>query len=365
MTAYDSKLSPGDAKNSILAACADTFAMVGTTATFLNDVTPMEQCPDKSGAATGIPDMPVVQTEPVQQCSRVSYSVLPAGYTCPYSGTGERAYATSSGPFDYYLKHNKDLHGVWVIPKDLPSTISASMPGFRASQEIGIKRDAEVGASGLDTQSAYTAIAQTIKEKGSTYARNGLDYKGSVFLRKESQIQGVNTVKVWDCSLQCYDPRFITEGGSAVEGQYTWMSFLPFEDKGSNDTLDAFLKYDKTPDGFGAQAFAAGELFAQVANDIVADKGPNGLTRGGRPRRVEEHQAVRCRWVHPADRRRCQDGICVLRDDAGQERQVRTGQPHQARHLRLHGEGDHDHDRSAQGVPGVTPAGGSGPGMRR
>ena len=91
VTAYDSKLSPGDAKNSILAACADTFAMVGTTATFLNDVTPMEQCPDKSGAATGIPDMPVVQTEPVQQCSRVSYSVLPAGYTCPYSGTGERA----------------------------------------------------------------------------------------------------------------------------------------------------------------------------------------------------------------------------------------------------------------------------------
>ena len=168
---------------------------------------------------------------------------------------------------------------MWVIPKDLPSTISASMPGFRASQELGIKRDAEIGASGLDTQSAYTAIAQTIKEKGSTYARNGLDYKGSVFLRKESQIQGVDTVKVWDCSLQCYDPRFITEGGTAVEGQYTWMSFLPFEDKGSNDTLDAFLKYDKTPDGFGAQAFAAGELFAQVANEIVADKGPNGLTR--------------------------------------------------------------------------------------
>ena len=53
-------------------------------------------------------------------------------------------------------------------------------------------------------------------------------------MRKEAQVQGVNTVKVWDCSVQCYDKRLIQEGGSAVEGQYVWLNFLPFEDKGSN-----------------------------------------------------------------------------------------------------------------------------------
>ena len=92
-------------------------------------------------------------------------------------------------------------------------------------------------------------------------------------------MQGVDTVKVWDCSLQCYDQRLISEGGSSVEGQYMWISFLPFEDKGSNDTLDNFLKYDQKPDGFGAQAFLAGELFAGVVNDIVAADGPNAITR--------------------------------------------------------------------------------------
>ena len=277
---YDSKLSPSDAKNAVLSACTDAFVMVGTTATFLNDVTPLEQCPDKTGAITGLPDLALLQTEPAHQCSAISFVVLPTVGSCPYSGTGDRTFQVSSGPFRYYLdKVSPDLHGVWVIPKDLPSTISSSMPGFRASQEMGIKLDAEVGASGLDTQSAYTSIAQLIKDKGSTYGRNGLDYKGTVFLRKEAQIQGVDTVKVWDCSVQCYDQRLITEGGDAVEGQYVWLSFLPFEDKGSNPTLDNFLEYDAKPDGFGAQAFAAGELLGSVIDGIVAADGPNGITR--------------------------------------------------------------------------------------
>ena len=99
---------------------------------------------------------------------------------------------------------------------------------------------------------------QAIKTHNSTYARNGADYVSTVFLRKEAQVQGVNTVKVWDCSLQCYDQRLITQGGSAVENQYVWLSFLPFEDKGSNAELDNFLKYDKKPDAFGAQAWVAG-----------------------------------------------------------------------------------------------------------
>jgi len=42
---------------------------------------------------------------------------------------------------------------------------------------------------------------------------------------------------------------------------------------GSNEMLDAFIKYNKKPDGFGAQAFLAGELFAGVVNDIVAADG--------------------------------------------------------------------------------------------
>jgi Periplasmic binding protein len=278
----DSKLSPDDAKNSVAAACGDSFALVGTTALFLNDMTAAENCKDKQGAATGLPDLSVVQTNPEEQCSPVSYNVLPPGSSCPYSGEGERTFRVGTTQFDYYLKKfpKDSLHGVWIIPADLPSTIAASMPGFRVSQRLGIKLDAEFGASGLSVQSAYTPFAQAIKQHKSTYARNGLDYKGTVFMRKESQVQGVDTVKVWDCSVQCYDRRLLTEGGSAVEGQYVWLNLLPFEDKGHNDTLDTILQYNPKSDGFGALAWVAGELFTRAVNDIVAKDGPNAVTRG-------------------------------------------------------------------------------------
>ena len=59
--------------------------------------------------------------------------------------------------------------------------------------------------SSLSPQSAYTPYIQAIKSNKSTFARNGSDYVCNVFFRKEAQVQGVNTVKVWDCSLQCYD----------------------------------------------------------------------------------------------------------------------------------------------------------------
>lgn len=279
--AYDSKLSADDAKNSLTSACDTSLALVGTTALFLNDVKPIETCKDRAGEATGITDFAVLQTEPAQQCSQWDFAVLPGQGSCPYSGSGKRDYTVADGPFRYFLgEYGADaLHGVWVIPSDLPSTITSSMPGFRYSQQIGIGLDAEFGLSGLSTQSSYTPVVQAIKDNESTYARVGLDYKGTVFLRKEAQVQNVTSVKVWDCSVQCYDPRLITEGGAAMEGQYVWINFLPFEDKGANPTLDAFLEYDKKPDGFGAQAWSTAEAFAEVVNRIVAADGPNGITR--------------------------------------------------------------------------------------
>jgi len=279
----DSKLSPTDAGNAVSAACSTSLGLVGTTALFLQDVSSMESCKDKTGAATGIPDIAVTQTEVAQQCSKVSFAALPTGSACPYRGTGLRLFRVGHTTDDYYFKQfgATSLHGVFVVPKDLPSTITASMPLFRASNRMGIKSDAEFGESGTAIQTDYTQVVQAIKAHKSTYARNGLDYKGTVLERKEAQVQGVDTVKVWDCSTQCYDKRLIQEGGSAVEGQYVWINFLPFEDKGANATLDGFLKYDKAPDGFGAPAFIAGMIFTQAVNDTIKahDGDPNSITR--------------------------------------------------------------------------------------
>jgi ABC-type branched-subunit amino acid transport system substrate-binding protein len=278
----DSKLSADEAKNGITSACGNSVVLLGTTALFLNDMRPAEGCKDKAGVATGIPDLPVLQTEPVEQCSPISFAVIPNGASCPYSGKGVRTYKAVTPAIEWFKKNvTADLHGVFVVPDDLPSTITSSTPIFTAIQRDGVKQDAQFGASGLFTQSQYTPIVQSIKSHNSTWVMNGLDFAGTLKMRKEALAQGVNSVKVWACSLQCYSPNFIVQGQAAVENQYAWLQFLPFEDKGSNKTLDAFLQYDTKPDGFGLQAFAAGMLFQQVVENIVAKGGPNSITRKG------------------------------------------------------------------------------------
>src|SRR5262249_39329371 len=93
----------------------------------------------------------------------------------------------------------------------------------------------------------------------------------------------VNTVKVWDCGLQCYDRRLLAEGGNAVEGQYVTLFFVPFEEAKQNKSVDNYLKNvggrDKA-DGFGAQAWTAGLFFRDVANSVVQGGGKEGLTGG-------------------------------------------------------------------------------------
>jgi ABC-type branched-subunit amino acid transport system substrate-binding protein len=279
--AADSKLTADDAQNAVTTACRNSVALVGTTALFLDSMKAAESCKDRAGKPTGIPDLAVIQTYPVEQCSPISFAALPIGGECPYSGEGVRKYREQTVTPNYYFKQfGKDaLHGVYLVPSDLPSTISSSTPLFATEVQLGIKEDKQFGVSALTPQSGYTPYIQAIKNNKATFARDGSDYVSNVFLRKEAQTQGVDSVKVWDCSLQCYDARFLSTGGSAVENHYVWLSFLPFEDKGSNPELDSFLQYNKKPDAFGAQAWVAGEIFATAVNNIVAKDGPNGVTR--------------------------------------------------------------------------------------
>ena len=136
--------------------------------------------------------------------------------------------------------------------------------------------------SGFASQPDYTQIADAIKTHNSNYARNGLDYSGTLYERKEAAAQGVSSVKIWDCSVQCYDQRLISAANGATEGQYVWLNILPIEDgPNANPELAAFLKYDQKPDGFGEQAWVAGEIFAAAVRNAMSanNNDPNAITR--------------------------------------------------------------------------------------
>jgi ABC-type branched-subunit amino acid transport system substrate-binding protein len=279
----DSHLSADEARNAVIRACQEDFAMVGTYALFLNNVQPLEQCVDKAGQAVGLPDVATGQTEVAHQCSQMSFAIIASGLDCATKDQHPQTYSARVGQIQYYKKNNKGLHGIWVLPSDLKSTINSTTPVATGDVKAGVKADEDFfKVLGSATQSDYTPVAQSIKQHNSTYAQSIADYRSSVQLRKESKVQGVSSVKVWDCALQCYDAKFLSEGGADVEGQYASLFFVPFEEAKQNKSVDAFLKAvggKSKAEGFSAQAWTAGLFFRDVVNNVVNANGNNGLTR--------------------------------------------------------------------------------------
>ena len=278
---YDSQLDANKARNAIIEACTKDFAVVATSALFLNNVDDLVGCKDAKGAATGLPDYPVVTTEVVQQCSPVSHSINPPILDCATKDQHPQTYRGSLGATKYYLdKFGKNaLHGVFIYPSDIASAKNSQVPAFTAQQQAGIKQDATFDVSARAQQSAYTPFVQAIKDNQSTYARHGGNDAGVVSLMKEAKLQGVNTVKVWDCSLQCYDKTILA--APETEGLYVWTLFLPLDETKSNKMLANYVKYmgaDKA-DGFGAQGWASGILLRDAVKKAADTAGNENITR--------------------------------------------------------------------------------------
>lgn len=282
----DSKLNPNETRNAQIAACEKAFAMVGTSAVFLTSVDDMRNCKDSTGAATGIPDIPFVTTALVHQCSDQSFPMAPPQVLCETKDQNPQTFqANVARGYYFQKKYGDDLHGVYVFGSDSKSARDASFASLGQLRAIGIASDEDFDRSGFAQQPEYTPVVQAIKNHDSNYAQCTGAYTCTVLLRKEAAIQGVtDQVKVWDCSVQCYDRKFLAEGGRDVEGQYVDTLFLPFLDPKelkANKMLANFVKYTGKGkvDGFGAYAWSAGVAFRDAVNAVVEKDGVNGLTR--------------------------------------------------------------------------------------
>ncbi len=281
----DSKLSADESTNAIIKACSQDFALVGTSAIFLNKMTDMEGCANKAGAAIGIPDLAVVSTEVAQQCSKTTYAVNSPSLICSTQDQHPQTYQANVGrTFYYQSKYKKKLHGGYIYSGDLKSAENANRGSMAEMQHAGkgIKPDYQETVGSTATQPAYTPLVQQLKDKSSNYAQSGATFNSTVLLRREAKLQGVGgSGFVWDCTLQCYDKQLLKQGGSDVNDQYVSLLFLPFEEAHSNKTLANFIKYTgpKLATGFGIQAYASGLLVSQAIQKIVKTAGVNGVTR--------------------------------------------------------------------------------------
>jgi substrate-binding family protein len=279
----DSHLSADDARNAVIKACSEDFALVGTVALFLNNVDDMIACTDKTGAATGIPDIAAIMTEVVQQCSPVSFGINPGQIDCSTKDDHPQTFRANQGSVKYYQREiDKNLHGAFVYSNDLKSAAVGGLTLARGSQAGGVKRDNETGISARAPQSAFTPVVQQMKDAGSNYALNSGPFSAMVALRKEAKLQGINLNDVvWDCFSNCYDKRFIEQGGADVDGQYVTLTALPFNEAKANKALASYIKFagKDNVDGFGTYAWLDGLLFRDAVNAIAKRDGVNGLTR--------------------------------------------------------------------------------------
>jgi Periplasmic binding protein len=250
---------------------------------FVNNVDDIEGCVDQAGNATGLPDIAVVTTEVVQQCSPTTFGINPPTLVCDTETEHPQTYQANAGRAYYYQKKfGKDLHGTFIFSADLKAANNANRASMTQMQTVGIKADEEVDISARAPQSEYTPVIQTMKDNNSNYAQSGSAFNSTVALRKEAKLQGLTDPDIiWDCTLQCYDRRLIEQGGADVEGQYVSLLFLPFEEANTNKELKAYVNTvgKDNIDGFGAQAWASGVLFQQAVESIVEKDGVNGITR--------------------------------------------------------------------------------------
>ncbi|MYB08487.1 MAG: ABC transporter substrate-binding protein [Acidimicrobiia bacterium] len=279
---HDSAINPTETTNGFLVACEEAFALVGTTALFALDTTDLQSCPDAAGNDIGVPDFAYITTEPPHQCSVVTFATSRPNSECPYAGTGPRAVQSQVGHVQWLLENvESNLNGVYLVPSDLPSTIASTMPQLRSFQELGIVIDGEPGVSGFTTQSEYGAYIQVMRDADSNFAYTGSDDQSMIKWRSEAEAQGLDVDSIiWMCQLACYTPSFL-EAGDVIENTYIWLWFLPIDEVDHNQELADFMQFidNDFPPAWAAGSWADGVLFEQVVNNIVAEGGPNAVTR--------------------------------------------------------------------------------------
>jgi hypothetical protein len=284
---YDSKLNPNEARNGTIQGCGNDLALVGTSALFLTQVDDIVNCVDKAGQPVGIPDLSAVTTGVPESCMPMAFPAYGTAIDCASITQNPQSFYGNQGPAKWELSKSKGgLHGPTIVGNDTKDASRGGTILGLTAQEAGIKLDQGdpvVSVSGRDPQSVFTPIVQKMKENKSNWTLNVGAANQALLIRNEATLQGIDPTSVlWECA-SCYGNALIPSNASEFEGEVQFLGFLPFEEKSSNTTLAAFVKYMKqvggTPDQFSAYAFAATIAFRDAVNAAVKTNGINGITR--------------------------------------------------------------------------------------
>ena len=199
---YDSHLNASETRNATISACQNDLAMVGGIVLFLTSVEDIVNCKDKTGQAVGIPDMASTNIGIPETCAPTSYPAIGASTDCTTVTANPQTYYGNQGEAKWLLaQHKGGLHGPMFIGNDTKDSARGGTILALADQQAGIKADGgtTVGRGGRDPQSAYTVNVQQMKTDGSNFSQSALAPSGTLELRDEANLQGLDNSKiVWD-----------------------------------------------------------------------------------------------------------------------------------------------------------------------
>jgi hypothetical protein len=240
---------------------------------------PERGCKNAAGKAVGIPDLAAFAFPPLS-CDPDTYLAAGLSTYCATAKDNPQTYTVPVGDARYFTSQDKGLHGIWLYDSDVPTFKITQTPEFQADSNLGIKRDGEgyYAVSGEVPQSAMTPYTQVLKASGSTFAYDDSTTANMVLLRREAQLQGVNSVKIWECNSGCYDPTFYQQGGSAVNGTYVDLLELPYlSDYQDNPSLDKLITQLGGVNNFNNNALGS-YIMALLFQDAVQKAVANGGT---------------------------------------------------------------------------------------
>jgi len=274
--ACDSKGDPNIAANCFIQACSKDFALVGTAeALGIANISTFAKCPNAKGQAIGIPNLEAFADTLAEQCSSVVFVIGGDSTRCATANDPRQTFTVPVGDLEYLSTHFKGLHGIYITSSTNGSLAAAYEATFKIGVQHGIKNDGTglYPSFALAAQSAMTPLISVIKAHGSTFAFDGAGGFNATALVKEAAVQGVNTVKVWDCN-DCYSTAYVQQAGAAGNNTYSTLSNLPFfSEYNLNPALKALVKEIggvQNMDGLSLLSFNVALLFQNAVQKVVA-----------------------------------------------------------------------------------------------
>jgi ABC-type branched-subunit amino acid transport system substrate-binding protein len=262
----DSQADSTKDRAAVSQACDQAFAMVGSISAF-----------DDGGASVGqscgIPDISATNTNPSHADAT---NVYPAYPVSPH-------YLNSSWGLQIKQKYPAAIKKSAFITLNAGASIANGNQRIKGLTALGYNFVYTTQVQVLEAN--YSPYVQKMKEKGVQFVDMLSDYQSIVRLQKAMlQANWFPTVRVWDSVA--YSPKYLSEGGQAVEGSLVFLNTGLFEEANNNAEMQLYLQWlqrtspGAQPDYFGIYAWSAGRLFQQVASQIGPDLTRKALLAG-------------------------------------------------------------------------------------